>query len=150
VTIRRAPNSSATRLTTRNGVAAILVLICLSFATVVATLLIQAALAERTYANRIALTYQTDWLVEAGIDRAAAQIAQSSSYKGETWPVTFPTGDRQSNAVVHIDIQRTADSQTRLVRVNAEIRGEGASQFESHKEIHLSVNRPAQARSGRS
>jgi hypothetical protein len=134
-------------LSTRSGVAALLVLICLSFATVVATLLIQAALAERTYANRIALTYQTDWLVEAGIDRAAAQLGQSATYKGETWPVSFQIADRALNGVVHIEI-KTAGSQTRFVRVKAEIRSEGSTQFESHKEIRLSVNGPGNPRSG--
>jgi hypothetical protein len=137
-------------LSTRNGVAALLVLICLSFATVVATLLIQAALAERTYANRIALTYQTDWLVEAGIDRAAARFAQSPTYEGETWPVSLQSANPPLNAVVHIEIKRTADSQTRLVRVKAEIRGEGSTHFESHKEIRLSVNGPKDSRLGHS
>jgi hypothetical protein len=146
--MRRLPPSS-NRCATRSGVAALLVLICLSFATVVATLLIQAALAERTYAKRIELIDQTDWLVESGIDRAAAQIARSPAYEGETWPVSLPSLDRTLNAVVRIEAKRTAESQTRLVRVTAEIRGEGKTQFESHKEVRVSVSGPKNPHLGR-
>ncbi len=146
--MRRPTSTSSARSATRNGVAALLVIVCLSFATVVATLLIQAALAERSYANRIALTYQADWLVEAGIDRAAAQLARSSTYEGEIWPISFQNVDRPFNAVVRIEIKRTGDSQPRLLRVRADIRGEGSTQFESHKEIRLSVDRSQKSSSG--
>ena len=145
---RSAPLSSS--CTSRGGVAAMLVLICLSFATVVATLLIQAALAERTYAKRIELTYQTDWLVESGIDRAAAQIAKSSAYEGETWPVDLPNLDRPLKAVVHIAAQRTDDPQIRLIRVKAEISGEGQTKLESHKDVRVSAGNPKHPSQGRS
>jgi hypothetical protein len=145
---RSAPLSS--NRTSRSGVAAMLVLICLSFATVVATLLIQAALAERTYAKRIELIYQSDWLVESGIDRAAAQIAKSSIYSGETWPVDLPNLDRPLKAVVHIAAQRTDDPQLRLIRVSAEISGEGPMKMESHKDVRVSVGNPRNPRPGRS
>jgi hypothetical protein len=134
---------------TRSGVAALVVLICLSFATVVATLLIQAALAERMYAKRIELTYQTDWLVESGIDRAAARIAQSPAYEGETWPVSLPNLDRPLKAVVHIDAPRADNPEIRLIRVRAEI-GEGQMRFESHKLVHVSVGSPKNSSPGRS
>jgi hypothetical protein len=135
--MRRPPRLPAKHASTRRGVAALLVLICLSFATVVATLLVQAALAERKYANRIERTYQADWLVEAGIDRAAAQIANSSNYKGETWPISLKNSDRKLDATVHIELKPTADPHIRTARIKAEIHGDGPTKFESHKEVRL-------------
>jgi hypothetical protein len=146
--MRRTPKSSGKRLSKRPGVAALLVLVCLSFATVVATLLIQAALAERTYARRIELIDQTDWLVEAGIDRGAAQLAKSPTYSGETWSVASTHLDGPFSAEVRIEVKRTDDSQIRLLSVRAELRGKERTQFESHKEVRVSLQK--NSRSGRS
>lgn len=147
--MRRSPGVPGKRVPTRRGVAALFVLICLSFATVMATLLIQAALAERTFAGRIELAYQADWLVEAGIDRAAAQIARSPRYEGETWPISLKNPDRRLHAVVQIELKPTADPQIRLARIKAEIQGEGPLKFESHKEVRLSVSGTKKSQSGR-
>lgn len=148
--MRQTPKSTVKSPSERTGVAALLVLVCLSFATVVATLLIQAALAERTYARRIELIDQTDWLVEAGIDRGAAQLARSPTYAGETWPVGLTHLGGPFSAVVRIEVNRTSDPQTRLLSVRAEIRGKERTAFESHKEVRVSLQGQPNSRSGRS
>ena len=65
--MRRSRSYPIKRPSGRCGAAALFVLICLSFATIVATLLVKAAVVEKTYESRQALTHQADWLVEAGI-----------------------------------------------------------------------------------
>jgi hypothetical protein len=136
--MRRTPKSACERISKRPGVAALLVLLCLSFATVVATLLVQAALAERTYARRIERIDQTDWLVESGIARGAARLAKSPTYAGETWPVSLKHL-KPLSALVRIEVRRTDDPKVRFLDVQAEIRSEERTEFESHKEIRVSV-----------
>jgi type II secretory pathway component PulK len=124
----------------RRGVAALFVLICLSFATVVATLLMQTGVAERTYVSRLALTHQAQWLVEAGVDRAVAQLARSSRYTGETWPISATRLGGAKSAVVHIEIrQDTSDPKRRSVHVTARLQEGGATTVEAAKELSVMV-----------
>ncbi len=60
------------RANSRRGVAALIALVCLSLATIIGTLLLQAALAEQRYFERLELESQGEWLVEAGFSRARA------------------------------------------------------------------------------
>jgi type II secretory pathway component PulK len=129
------------RCATRRGVAALFVLICLSFATVVATLLMQAVVAERKYVARLAQTHQAEWLVEAGVDRAVAQLARSSRYTGETWPISATRLGRARNAVVHIEIkQDTFNPKLRNVHVTADLQeGDTTTRVEAAKEMNVMV-----------
>ena len=112
--MRRSRPSSIARSSPRRGAAALFVLLCLSMATIVATLLVKAAVVEKTYASRLALTHQADWLAEAGLNRAAAQLGRSGSYAGETWPLTAAQLDGSRGATIHIDVKTDADSRTPL------------------------------------
>ena len=124
---------------TRHGAAALLVLVCLSFATVVATLLIKSGLAERTYVSRLEFANQADWLVETGIDRAAAQLARSPSYRGETWPISFTRLDSPRTAFVRIEVKLDPDPKIRLIRVTAQLTGTDTPTIETHKEVRVLV-----------
>jgi type II secretory pathway component PulK len=128
------------RLATRRGGAALFVLICLSFATVAATLLMQTGVAERTYASRLVLTRQAEWLVEAGLDRAAPRLARSSRYAGETWPISAAGLGPGRSAVVHIEIkQDTTDPTRRSIRVQAKLREGDATTVQAAKDLIVSV-----------
>lgn len=133
---RRPPD----RIASRSGAAALLVLVCLSFATVVATLLVEAGLAGRKYTTRLELTHQADWLVEAGLSRAAAQLARSPKYAGETWRVPAAPNEksrpqRSWTGVVHIQIKDVGPPKSRLIRVTAELHGESGIAVEAAKEV---------------
>ena len=84
---RFSPVSARTPRPRRRGVAALIALVCLSLATIVGTLLLQAGLSEQRYLDRLALQAQGEWLVEAGFSRARAQLANSGRYSGETWAI---------------------------------------------------------------
>jgi len=128
------------RSVARCGVSALFVLICLSFATVVATLLMQAGVAERTYISRLALTRQAEWLAEAGVDRAIVQIARSSRYIGETWPISAARLGDGRTAVVHIEVKLDAsDPKLRSIHVTADLQQMGATTVEAAKEVRVTV-----------
>jgi hypothetical protein len=100
-------SSARTRaaLGSRPGIAALIALVCLSLATIVGTLLLQAALAEQRYLTRLELQSQGEWLVEAGFSRARAQLAKSPRYSGETWTIAGSSLGRDQNATVRIAVR---------------------------------------------
>jgi type II secretory pathway component PulK len=97
----------------RRGVAALIALVCLSLATIVGTLLLQAALGEQRYLNRLELKSQGEWLVEAGFSRAAAQLARSARYSGETWTISGSAFGRTQDATVRIVVDRNSANVSR-------------------------------------
>jgi hypothetical protein len=123
----------------RRGAAALFVLICLSFATIVATLLVKSAVVEKTYLSRLALTHQADWLAEAGVNRAAAQLGRSGSYAGETWPLTAAQLDGSREATIRIDVKTDADSKLRRVHVAVELQGPTGTTVRATKEVHIAA-----------
>jgi type II secretory pathway component PulK len=104
----------------RRGIAALIALVCLSLATIVGTLLLQAALGEQTYLSRLERKSQGDWLVEAGFSRARAQLAKSARYSGESWAIPGSSLGRTQDAVVRIVARSdSANSPRRHVDVTA-------------------------------
>jgi hypothetical protein len=137
--MRRSCASLIERSSPRRGAAALFVLLCLSMATIVATLLVKAAVVEKTYASRLALTHQVDWLVEAGFNRAAAQLGRSGSYAGETWPLTAAQLDGPHGATIHIDVKTDTDSNLRRVHVAVELQGTSGTMVRAAKEIRIAA-----------
>jgi type II secretory pathway component PulK len=137
--MHRSRPSSTERSSPRRGAAALFVLLCLSIATIVATLLVKAAVVEKTYASRLALTHQADWLVEAGLNRAAAQLGRSRSYAGETWPLPAAQLDGSREATIHIDVKTDADSKLRRVHVAVELQGSSGTTVRATKEIRIAA-----------
>jgi type II secretory pathway component PulK len=108
------------RANSRRGVAALIALVCLSLATIIGTLLLQGALAEQRYFDRLELQSQGEWLVEAGFSRAGAQLAGSANYSGETWTVAGSEFGRAQNATVRIAVRPDAAHPTqRRVEIKA-------------------------------
>jgi Tfp pilus assembly protein PilV len=62
---------------------------------------------------------QAAWLLEAGLDRARAQLAHDATYQGETWKPVVQVGDYQRPASVRI--AATPQSSTRF-RVEVDVR----------------------------
>jgi type II secretory pathway component PulK len=110
-TLIRRPARSSTY--PRRGVAALIALVCLSLATIIGTLLLQAGLSEQRYLDRLALQAQGEWLVEAGFSRARAQLINSGRYSGETWIIPGSSFGRAQNATVRISVQSSATSASR-------------------------------------
>jgi type II secretory pathway component PulK len=105
----------------RRGVAAIITLVCLSLAAIVGTLLLQAALTEQRYLERLELQAQGDWLVEAGFSRARAQLGRSPKYSGETWAIPGTAFGRAQNATVRITVRTEGtNASVRHIAVKAE------------------------------
>jgi type II secretory pathway component PulK len=57
---------------------------------------------------------QAQWLAQAGIDRAVAQLGKSASYQGETWHVPAEELDGMDAAEVQIRVERVAENSDEL------------------------------------
>ncbi|HEV8072280.1 MAG TPA: hypothetical protein VGP76_31475 [Planctomycetaceae bacterium] len=113
-----------TSLPTRRGIAALIALVCLSLATVIGTLLLQAALGEQRYLSRLELQSQGEWAAEAGLSRARAQLAKSARYSGETWTIPSSALGRTESATVRITVRAGDSSKSgRRVEVSATFSG---------------------------
>ena len=72
----------------RRGAILILVLTALGLATIMVGLAAQSAIARHRQLRRRGEALQARWLVESGVERAAARLATGAEYDGETWTVS--------------------------------------------------------------
>lgn len=115
---RLSPESCLLTPGSRRGGALAMTLAALLAVSLVAAALVQSMLAAHRQAQRYAAQTQAVWLAEAGLSRAAAQLARQSDYAGETWPA--PVGSREDDVgEVTIRIEPKTDEATRRVVVEA-------------------------------
>jgi type II secretory pathway pseudopilin PulG len=69
----------------RSGVVLICVIACLAVASVLVALAVQSSLRSRREARLQLQLRQTELLCEAGVMRAAKQVAKAQNYSGEQW-----------------------------------------------------------------
>lgn len=105
----------------RRGSAIIPVLICFVLILLICAGLLKIGLAQRGQNKAEERALQTEWLVESGIERAAAKLASSADYTGETWTITPAEMDGAWAGIVIITVARAKDKPTtRQVTVAAE------------------------------
>ena len=75
----------------RRGIAMVMALAALLVVTLVAGALVKSLLLSHRQSKRYAGELQAQWLAEAGLARATAQLALNEEYQGETWRA--PVGD---------------------------------------------------------
>lgn len=81
---------------------------------------------------------QAEYLVGSGLQRAAAQLAASSDYQGETWRIGAESFGGRAGATVDIRVTAVADeSEARLVRVVADFPADGTARTRRSKEIKM-------------
>src|SRR5262245_56471610 len=102
------------------GLAIVPVLLCFVLILLLCGALFRVAVARRDQLRSEDLALQTEWLVESGCERAAAQLARSSQYRGETWTIPAAELGGSWGATVSITVEQgTSDSASRLVTVAA-------------------------------
>lgn len=100
----------------RRGGAALVALVCLSVIGVVVVGLLRVSKARADQVRLIEWRCQADWLVEAGLERAAARIKADPTYEGETWSIPAESLGRRSASVV-IEMTPGAEGEDDLLRV---------------------------------
>lgn len=109
------------RKISRRGAALLLVVIAIVVSTMIVGTLAQMAIAQHRQVRREHERVQTFWLVESGLDRAAARLSRDADYTGEDWRVDVAGRQEPRQGVVTIRITKAADEpRHRLVEVVAE------------------------------
>jgi hypothetical protein len=106
----------------RRGSITIFVLVCLVAITSLCGVILRIGLAERQRLRGEEQRLQAEWLVESGLERAAARIAASrGDYRGETWDLSASDLGGPNSGRVTIAVETPKEpSARRQVRVQAE------------------------------
>lgn len=124
------------RFDRRRGATLVLVLVTLGVALLLCGGLLQLALRQRRLVERQHREAQAAWLVEAGIERAAARLAADPAYEGETWTIPaeqLPTGEP---AEVRIAVLPSVDgAEQRTIEVAADF--PAGTELRSRRSKHI-------------
>ena len=101
------------------GAAAFFALVCLSLLALVVIGMLRQGRIRRERMRAAEHRQQADWLVEAGLERAAARLDAGADYEGETWQIG-PEALGGRSAVVVIAVEPGRGRRVRSVRVRAE------------------------------
>lgn len=101
-------------------------LVCLSIIALVTAGLIRLGAARRGGLDAIARRAQADWLVEAGLERAALRLGSDPEYDGETWaPPAEALGGLAGTVVIRVEQGDGGPSGPRPVRIRADYPSDG-------------------------
>ncbi len=101
----------------RAGAAMAITLAALLAVTLVAGALVKSLLLSHRQSQRYSAELQAQWLAEAGLARARAQLAAAADYTGETWSAAV--GDQDDAGRVVIRIEPAAGDSPRMLVVEA-------------------------------
>jgi type II secretory pathway component PulK len=121
----------------RRGLVLIVVMVCLVVFATLCGVLLKLALVEQRQVRMQEWRLQAEWLAESGIERAAARLADSADYAGETW--TVATQEFAEGAVT-IEVERVeARPNLRLVRVRADYLRQGVRSARHSKDVQVEI-----------
>jgi Tfp pilus assembly protein PilV len=103
----------------RRGAALVVALVTLLVVMLLTGTLLRSLLAAHRQARQRQEELQAQWLAEAAVDRARAQLAAQADFAGETWEAVIGETAGESAGVAQIRVERV-DSQMGRVRILVE------------------------------
>ena len=105
----------------RRGAILVVVLVCLAVAAALFLVLAHQATGERRALTTHHWNVEAQWLAEAGVERAVAQLGTNADYTGETWNIPAAELGGSDGAAVRIRAEKVADHpDRRAVHVEAD------------------------------
>jgi hypothetical protein len=124
----------------RRGVILILVMACLAIASVLLITGVKLALSSHRVTRAFGWSVQAQWLVESGLQRAAAQLAADADYKGETWIISAKDLGGDDAGKVKIEVKPVPEHDNRrLVKVEADFPDDPVDRVQYSKELTLEL-----------
>jgi hypothetical protein len=125
-----------------------LLLVCLLIVAIIGGALLRIGAAERQRMTGEERRLQAEWLVESGLERAAARLAAGGDYAGETWDLAPGDLGRSHPARVTIRVEPVANTpERRLVRVQADYPRDATLRARASKRLELPAG-PAEKQKG--
>lgn len=116
--------------------------VCVSILVIVGGALIAIVAREARFLDDDAARRQADWLAEAGIERAVAQLAEKADYPGESWLIPSEELGGIDAARVEIVMESEAKNPARrLVKVSATYPIQSAKPHQAHRQINIDLSR---------
>lgn len=108
----------------RRGAAIVAAMVTLALVTLIAAALVNMMVATHRQSQRYANELQAQWLAEAALDRAVAQLRAEPEYEGETWTPSVSAGagtdEEGASGIVTIRIKSAnGERATRTIYVEA-------------------------------
>lgn len=129
----------------RRGAALITAMVCLSLVAAISMAAVKMTLTQREQLVWAQHRSQTEWLVSAGLDRAARHLASETEYKGETWQIPAEQLPAGAASVTISVATRPELPQERLVTVAAEYPLDNPRRTKTTQEFRVGVPTAAQA-----
>jgi Tfp pilus assembly protein PilX len=105
----------------RRGAVLIVLLAVFAVTMALAGLWARRIVSEHRLAHRVAQRAQAQWLAEAGVRRAAAQLTADPNFTGEEWSIAADDLGQSYSALVVLSIEPVADAPGSY-RITAEAR----------------------------
>ncbi len=122
----------------RGGFLMLTTLVCVALVVAMAGLMARMFVVHSQYGRAQFRRMQCQWLVDSGIERAAARLAADAEFTGETWRIEPEELDGQNAALVHIDV---ASDPTKpedwLITVQADYPAEQPTRVRQTRTVHL-------------
>lgn len=100
----------------RRGGAIVAAMVTLAIVTLIAATLVNAMVATHRQSQRYADELQAQWLAEAALDRAIAQLRAAPEYSGETWTPSITAGEAEEKSAGIATIRIESAAGERAVR----------------------------------
>ncbi|MBX6314323.1 MAG: hypothetical protein IRY99_15630 [Isosphaeraceae bacterium] len=137
--------SMGQRARRRRGALAIVVVICLVLVAMFCATLFRVSLARREQVRGEEYRLQAAWLAESGLERAAARLAESPAYPGETWRIAPDELGGQGAAVVAIAVEADPSRpDRRRVRAQADFPADSRYQARASQDIVIDLQTETQ------
>ncbi len=132
------------RLTTparpRHGAALIFAMIALLIVSMIGGGILNLTVAQHRQAQQEQVRLQAEWLADAALERAAARLAQSADYTGETWHISAAALGGDAPGRVQIDVARRPDRPgLRALTIVASYPGESPQRARVEKQVFVQV-----------
>jgi len=124
----------------RRGAAIVCALVCLVMAAALAAVVTRIAVLGWQGARDEGRRAQAAWLVQSGLERAAARLATEPDYAGETWRIPADVLDGRHDAVVLIEVTTAAENpRQRTVRVRADYPDDLVDRIRKSKQLVVTL-----------
>jgi type II secretory pathway component PulK len=143
-TRRRTGQNGSSRAGNRRGGVLLIGLVILVVIMIIEGVLIRASVSRRQQFARDELRVQAEWLVQSGLSRARARLAQSDAYTGESWAVSSDDLNGRDAASVRVDVETPqARPDERHVRITVDLPTEGLRRTRDEQRFLIHTGRKA-------
>ena len=131
---------NTSRRRNERGSAMVAVLICFVLIVLICGAILKLGVVQRGQLKTEEAALQAEWLVESGMERAAAKLAGTPGYEGETWTISPQEMNGPAPGLVKITVEKiNGDVGNRRVTVMADYPSDSERRSRQHKSVTVDL-----------